>query len=55
MQAKTFDKRFDPRQDGNADLDLDPLGRPACGYRRVNVDFPEWRDEWPDRVRDGWA
>ncbi len=42
MKAKTFDKRFDRREDISKHLDLSKAVRPVREQKRVNVDLPVW-------------
>jgi hypothetical protein len=49
MKAKTFDADFDGGRDVTGALDLSKARRPLQEQKRVNVDFPSWMIESPDR------
>ena len=49
MKAKDFEQRFDDDLDITASLDLSKTKRVLQEQRRVNVDFPTWMIESPDR------
>lgn len=49
MKARKFDADFDAGKDVTHALDLSAARRPAREQRRVNVDFPAWMVESPDR------
>jgi hypothetical protein len=42
MKVKTFDNKFDDRQDVSNALDLSKAKRPNQEQKRVNVDLPTW-------------
>lgn len=50
MKAKDFDRKFDDgREDVVDDLDLSTARRVNQEQKRINVDFPAWVVEAPDR------
>ena len=49
MKAKKFEQQFDDGVDITASLDLSKAKRVLQEQRRVNVDFPTWMIDSPDR------
>jgi hypothetical protein len=49
MKAKTFDRRFDAREEIVDQLDLSKARRAGTDPKRVNVDFPAWMVDSLDR------
>jgi hypothetical protein len=52
ISAEEFDRRFDAGEDITPYLDMNTLRRVNTAARRVNVDFPAWMVEAPDREAD---
>ena len=49
MKAKKFEQQFDEGVDITASLDLSKAKRVLQEQKRVNVDFPTWMIDSPDR------
>jgi hypothetical protein len=49
MKSDEFDRAFGDGEDVSSQLDMPAARRPGLEQRRVNVDFPEWMIESPDR------
>ena len=49
MKAKKFEQQFDEGADITASLDLSKAKRVPQKQKRVNVDFPTWMIDSPDR------
>jgi hypothetical protein len=49
MKARDFDEKFDAGADLSSDVDWRKARRPNLEPKRVNVDFPAWVVEAPDR------
>jgi len=49
MKAKDFDKAFDNGESIIDQFDLSKKRRPELDQKRVNVDFPVWMIQRPDR------